>query len=131
MRQVTSLINILEAKATTGTGNAIMVRDFDEIALAVSTASSANLTCKVQISNQDTIPDFSAAASPTNLWDYGEVINMSSGAPVDGATGIVTTGTDICRNYVLNNKNATWICATVTARTAGSINVKVKGFNNI
>lgn len=131
MRQVTSLITVLDAKDETGTGNAILVKDFEECAFIVGTAGSANLTVKIQVSNQDTIPNFGASATVANHWDYGEVINLSDGVDVSGATGVVATGTDIFKNYVLNNKNVTWVCATVTARSAGSVTVKVKGFNNI
>lgn len=57
---------------------------------------------KFQISYQDTAPDFSSAASPTNQWSYVQVKLATTAAAIDGATGISAAGADSTMNYTVN-----------------------------
>lgn len=83
---------ILDAVAAAPTtGKTIFVRDFRDCIVKIGTASSANLTVKCQgyvcsASNPDTIPDFSAAQSVANNWDYVQMVDLQNGNPVDGDT---------------------------------------------
>lgn len=131
MIQDTGLVTIFDAKAATGTATAQAINGLDHIYLQVGTASSGNLTCKFQVSYSTTAPDFSAAQSVSNHWDYVDVIDLEDGASIDGDTGFAVTGTDDFRNFEVNASGARWFCATVTARSAGSVTVKMQGTTTI
>lgn len=127
---------ILDAKAATGIGKVIDVRDLEHITLTVATASSANLTVKFQgaIHSEDegvgAPVDFAAAQSVANMWDYIEVIDLQSGAAIDGDVGLAPAGADDFRVFSLNVAGLSYITAVVTARSAGSVTVKAVGYSN-
>jgi hypothetical protein len=129
MREYTDLNNIFSAKAATGTGTAILVKDFRHILLQFGSASSANLTVKFQGSFSEVMPDFSAAQSVANHWDYIASYDLQSSSLIAGDTGIALTGTDDFRNLMINTDGLVWVCATITARSAGSLTLKVLGMN--
>lgn len=121
------LLNIFSAKGATGTGTAHKMEDYDRIFFKFGSASSANLTVKFQISNSEVCPTFSAAQSVTNHWDYADVIDAQDGASIDGDTGVALTGTDDFRIFELNAGTARWVCATITARSAGTLTLDTYG----
>ncbi len=122
---------IQNAVDTTGTGTTVNVRDYKNLVLQIGTASSANLTLKVQGSVSDEAPVFSSAASVSNHWDYLACYDLNTGLLVDGNTGFVVAGTDKCVNYNVNVDGINWITTTVTARAAGSVTSKVVMYNNL
>jgi len=130
MKRTSQEYTILNAKATTGTGISIFIQDFRNAVLSFGTATSANLTVKFQGSIQDTAPDFSAAQSVSNQWDYIEVVDLQSGAAIDGDTGVAVAGTDDFRIFEANINGLKWLNATVTARSAGSVTIKARLFDN-
>ena len=119
---------ILDAKAAPGVGNSIHVGDSRHIIISVGTASSANLTCKFQGSIAETAPDFSAAQSVANHWDYIEVKDLQDGSAIDGDTGFAPAGTDDFRLFEFNTNGLRYINARVTALAAGNVTVKVVAF---
>lgn len=121
---------LLDAQASAASGKAILVEDFKTCVLSFASASSANLTVKFQGSIQDTCPTFSSAQSPANHWDYVEVIDLQDGAAIDGDTGIALVGTDDNRMVEVNINGLKWLCATVTARSAGNVTVKARVFRD-
>jgi len=123
------LLNIFAAKGATGTGTAHKMEDYDKIFFKYGTATSANCTVKFQISNSEAVPDFSASQSVTNHWDYADVIDAQNGTSIDGDTGVAVAGTDDFRLFELNVGGARWVCATITARSAGSLTLDVYGVN--
>lgn len=122
---------ILSAKAATGIGNTIAVEDFKNAVFSLATdgGGTANLTVKFQGSIQETAPDFSSAQSATNHWDYIEVVDLQDGAAIDGDTGIAKAGADDYRLLEANINGLKWLNAVVTARSAGSVTVKVRVFH--
>jgi len=130
MRNFSQEQPILTAKAETGVGSNILVEDFQHIVLSLDTIDSANLVVKFAGSLSDTEPDFSAAQSTTNRWDYIEVKDLQDGSAVDGDTGITMGGTDDHRILEANINGLKWFTAIVTARSAGSVTVKGKLFND-
>ena len=122
------LLNIFAAKAATGTGTAHKMEDYSRIFFRFGTATSANLTVKFQVSFSDSQPDFSASQSVTNHWDYVDVIDAQSGSSIDGDTGVAVAGTDDFRIFEVNAGGAKWVCATITARSAGSLTLDTYGF---
>lgn len=123
--------SILTAQATTGTGTVINVRDFKNIQLELATSGTATLTVKIQGSLSDVAPDFSASATSTNRWGYIACFNLIDPTTViAGGTGVAATGTDIVENLLVNVDGLTFLCATVTARSAGSVSIDSISFNN-
>lgn len=109
------------AKAATGAGNVINVMDFRNAMISIGTASSANMTIKVQVGLGDTAPDFTAAASATNRWSYADLaLSNGGGAITDGDTGLVWSGTDAVQIAEVNTNGIDWLALNMTARAAGS-----------
>ena len=79
---------------------------------------------------QEELPDFSASQGVNNQWDYVEIVDLEDGAIIDGDTGVVLAGTDDHRHFEANISGARWICATITAYTAGAWTVQVKPFRS-
>jgi len=121
---------VLDAKAGTGIGTPVMVDDFKTMTLSFGTAATSTLTVKFQGSISDTMPDFAAAQSVSNHWDYIDVIDLQDGSSIDGDTGIAVAGGTDFRLFEVNGGGLKWLCAVVTARTGGSATVKVKCFEN-
>jgi len=130
MKNYLSEVAIFSAKATTGTALAYLIKDWQHIMLCLSSQTSANFTIKFQGSFSETAPDFSAAQSATNRWDYIQVKDYQNNAAIDGDTGIAFAGTDDVRLFELNTNGLKYVCATITARSAGSVNLHLSGFNN-
>lgn len=125
-----SFHKILDAKAATGIGTPFQVADFNKFMLAFDSASSANLTVKFQGSLSEDMPDFSSAQAVDNQWDYIDVIDLEDGTPIDGDTGIALSGTDDHRQLQANLDALEWICAVITARSAGSATLECVAYNH-
>jgi len=128
---------ILNAKAATGAGLAILCEDFRHAIFSFATdgGSDAALTVKFQGAISDgategSPPAFGSAASVTNMWDYVEIIDYNTGTAIDGDTGVAVASADDYRLFELNVNGLKYLCATVTARTVGELTVKVRLFND-
>lgn len=121
---------LLNAKAGTGSDltGGIFVGDWRHIIIYIASASSANLTVKFQGSISESAPDFTAAQSVSNVWDYVQIKDLEDASAVDGDTGIAFAGTDDVRMFEVNVNGLQWFNANVTARAAGSVTVKLVGF---
>lgn len=131
---------IMDAKTTTGIGNTIDVGDFRNCVISISTASSAALTVKAQgaigkntnsITTDLLAPDFSAAQSVSNQWSNIQMVDLNDGSPVTGTTGVVLTGTDICKLYEVNINGLDFLNFDVTAISAGAITITIQLSSNI
>lgn len=111
---------ILSAKAATGIGTPMHVSDFDHVMLSLNTTGNATATVKFQVSYQKEMPNFAAAQSPTNQWDYVRVMDLEDGSAIDGDTGIALVADDN-RIFEADVNGANWICGVVTAYTQGQI----------
>lgn len=131
-RLTTPLRTILSDAASASTGVAINVEDFRNVVFQVATdgGGDAALTVKFQGSVSDDAPDFSAAQSDSNHWDYINVKDYEDDATIEGDTGLVISSADDYRNLEANVNGLKWVCATITARTQGELTVKVKAYNN-
>lgn len=122
--------NILTAKAATGIGTVINVADFKNIVLQIGTASSANLTIKIQGSISVTKPTFSSASTVANHWSYISCYDLDTASLVQGSTGFTVAGTDAFATYGVNVDGLEWLSVSVTAYAAGSVTVNAALFNN-
>jgi hypothetical protein len=122
---------VLSAAAATGAGNALAIEDFKNAVFSFATngGGTAALTVKFQGSIQETCPNFGSAQSVTNHWDYIEVVDLQDGAAIDGDTGVAVATADDYRLLEANINGLKWLCATVTARSAGSVTVKARLFH--
>lgn len=132
MQYLTSLQTIFSAQAGTGTGTVINVEDWEKILVEIATADSANLTVKLQGSISDVAPNFSTSVTAANMWDYlsfadSDAIGTNLVELTAGSTGFAVTGTNAFKNVVVTYPGLKWLCATVTARSAGSVTVKARG----
>lgn len=123
-------IAIFSNQATTATGIAPLVENFRHVQMTLSSASSANFTIKFQISNSVVAPDFSAARTTTNRWEYVSVKDLQSSTGIDGDTGVAFAGTDDVRMFEINTNGQRWVCATITAIAAGTVSLHMKPFSN-
>lgn len=123
---------VLSAKGETGAGSFVNVEDFRNAVFSFATdgGGTADLTVKFAGSIQDVAPDFSAAQSVTNHFDYIEVVDLQNGTAIDGDIGISVAGADDYRMFEANVNGLKWICPVVTSYTAGSVTVKVSVFSN-
>jgi len=124
------LQKILDASTSAETGAPKLIQDYDHGVLTIDTENSASGTVKFQISMQQELPDFSAAQGVNNQWDYVEIVDLEDGQIIDGDSGVTLTGTDDHRHFEANISAARWICATITAYTAGDWTVQVKPFRS-
>ena len=121
---------VLNAKAATGIGQLINVKDFRHIIVAIGTANSANLTVKCVGSIEETYPDFTAAQAVGNMYDFLEIVDYQDGSKIAGDTGIAFTGTDDFRLFEINTNGLEWCTLQITAYVAGNITGKVLAFRN-
>jgi len=121
---------LFSSKGSTWSSNAVLVQDYQHVIATLSSSWSANFTIKFQWSTQLEQPNFASAQSPTNAWDYIQVKDYQNNASIDGDTGITFAGTDDVRMVELNTNNLRWIWATITARSAGNINLFIVWSDN-
>ena len=120
----------MDEKATAGVGNPILVKDYRHVIIAIATEDSANMTIKAVGSIEEAIPDFTAAQSVGNMYDFIEMVDYQSGSKISGDTGIVFSGTDDFRILELNTNGLEWMSLRMTARSAGKATVKVLAVSN-
>ena len=121
---------LFTAKGSTATATAYPIQDYMHIMLTLSSSGNANFTVKIQGSMSDTVPDFSAAQSNTNRWDYVQIKDYQSGANIDGDTGVSFAWTDDVRQFEINSNWLKRICATITTYAAGAISLRGQAFSN-
>lgn len=130
MRIFTPARTLLDAKAATGSGVSLDVSDYDHVIIQVSTASSANLTMKVQGSIAEVEPAWGSAQSVANPWDYIQIKDLEDGSSIDGDVGFAPAGTDDFRIFEVNVNALKWLNLIVTARSAGSVTAIARGFSS-
>lgn len=131
MRDKKAPYTCLSAKAANGVGLAIPVSGFGNIGIEIYTANNANLTIKAQGTMKEVAPDFSAAASATNVWSYIQMIDYINDGNINGNTGIVFSGTDGVKHLKMNIDELSFVNFEVSGRTAGNITVLVYACDNV
>lgn len=123
-------IAIFVAKGANGIGTPILVTDAKDVILALNTTGTTTALIKFQISYQKEMPNFAAAQSPTNQWDYVRVVDLEDGAAIAGDTGVTLTAADDNRNFEVDVNAAVWICAIISGWTQGAISLDARPINN-
>lgn len=120
----------LNSVTSAATGTYFGVGDWKTVVMRFHASGTANGTIQFQQSSAPTPPDFSAASSATNSWDYGQVIDLEDGSAIDGDTGIALTADDN-RNLEFNFNNMKWVNAVITTYSAGTWYVAGYGASEI
>lgn len=126
----------LDALGASGQTPAINVSDFREIVFDLAGADTSVLTVNLQgaIGRDNPgqgleAPDFSAASSASNRWQYIESVDYSDGTAIDGPTGIAFTDDDVVLGTA-NVDGLDWIAFEVTAHTTGTVQPTVVCYSN-
>lgn len=117
--------------------------DFRDIIIEITTMGTATTTLKVAgtsgrpdnatnaISPRKDMPNFGSTVNAGNgNYSFLQVINLDTGAAVNGVTGIVVGGTDINNQYEINFNVQTYIAIYPITWTAGAITVVAILANN-
>lgn len=128
IRNVTRLENIMTAKTSTDVGTSLLISDYQNVVISVASSGSASFTIKFQGSIADTCPDFSAAKSVTNPWEYIQVKDYQNDASINGSTGVTFSGDD-CRLFEFNTNGLSWINAVITSYSSGAVTVTCKAYH--
>lgn len=131
MRTITQLQIIGEGKSTTGllaATKGINVSDVRHIIVYIVGDGTAASTVKAKGSIADEKPDFSAAQSRSNKWDYVQMKDLSDGSTVNGSTGVVFAADGI-RQLEINVNGLSWLDFDITAISGGAVSVYYKGFS--
>lgn len=130
MQQRLEPVKLFDSKAATWSTVAFPVSDRQHVFLTKSSSGTSNYTIKVQVSNSYNAPDFSAAASKTNVWSYVQIKELITNTAIDWATGFTEAGADAVRTFEINTNGQRWLGATITAYSAGSIDLILTAKNN-
>ena len=121
---------ILDAKAAAGIGTTISLKGYGKATISVDTEDNATLTIMVAGSIQESVPDFSAAQSPSNQFSYLNLTDLEDKGAKSGDTGIAFSGTDGHLMYNVDFSVLNWICVIVSAYTSGKVTVKIAPAND-
>jgi len=102
---------VMNEVATTTIGAEFLTNDYTTVIFTVANTSASGTT-QFACSDQEDV-DFDTAASPTNRWDYIEVINRENGTAIEGDTGWVTTNNSEVRQFRANIDGAYYCTAFV------------------
>lgn len=106
-------------------GRNIFVGPYESSHISFHTSGSANFVVKFKLSEQEDAPSFKDAASTTNKWTFLQVVDLDSGANIDGSTGITLSGVDSNRTFEANVNNCQWITAEISSWVAGALDLSV------
>ena len=123
----------LTAQAATGASPAFFSGDHRHQTFQVTAPVNTSLTFKFVASNSKEAPDFSAAQSETNVYDFVEVIDLQDHSAIDGDTGVAldnTTAAVNVRRYEVNDNNPRWVGIVVSAYTDGSLSATLDLVND-
>lgn len=91
----------------------------------VHSAAATTATVKFVASFMKDTPDFSAASTTENDWHYVEVIDVVTGTPIDGTTGVSVAAGVLTGAYQLNVDGAYHVGAILSGVTGGSVDISV------
>lgn len=129
MRFATPEQALMTNKAATGIGSEMLVESFQHVILTIAGGNTSVLTVKIKASMSDAKPDFSAAQSETNRWDYVQLKDLQDNSTINGDSGVALAANDV-RQFEVNTNGIRFICPDVSAYTSGRVSVYGKGFEN-
>ena len=121
---------LLNAVAANGVGEADLISDCRHAVIAIDGANSPDLTVKIVGSMSVEKPDFSAAQSPSNQWDYLQAKDLEDGSTIDGDVGLVFAGTADNRQLEINTNLVRWVSVVVSGYAAGNVTARLLASTN-
>lgn len=118
------------AVAVDGASAAVNMESFRNVEFQLALVGYSG-TVKFAASNADTAPNFAAAATAANPWDFVKCINQIDGSSVAGGTGISGTATTSITQLEMNTNGFKWVAAIMSSSSAGSVTLKAKGYSNL
>lgn len=122
-----TVAQLLNAKAETGVSAAIFAQDYRNIVIQLTAAVNSSLTYKFQgalaLAN-GSAPDFGAARTEANPWEYVEAVDLQDGSAIDGDTGVVISNTAVdvnIRLFEININCLDYVSIEITAYTDGAL----------
>jgi hypothetical protein len=126
-------VNITDTGTGTHTyhlkGRVIYVGDWKIAHLSLNFISTPTMTVKVQGAVTQDAPDFNAAQSSTNRWEYIDVTDTQNNTSIDGDTGIACTGTADNRILQVTQSGLRWLTIEMNAFTAGTVDARCRVFD--
>lgn len=130
-RQYTDRTILLD-EASTATASAIgkgNYESFRNVELEVVMTNYTG-TVKIAASNADDCPNFGAAASLSNPWDYVKCVNQIDGSAVNGGSGLAGTATTSVTQLEMNTNGFKWVGVITFSVSGGTVTVRGKGYSN-
>ena len=122
MARNTQPYTLFTAQAANGNSDPIFVKDFRNAIIQWGTAGSFDGVLRVKGAIGETAPDFTAAASQSNQWEYTQIADIQSGDLKAGDTGIVSpSGIDEVRMIEVNTNGLDYIALELSSYVAGSV----------
>jgi len=106
------------------TAKTILARDFRNAIFDVVSATSADQKIQFVASKQEDKPNFDAAVTTTNRWQYVQAIDLNDGSPITGTTGYTFSWVE-SKQFELNLNGEYWIGMKLISGSAGSITSQV------
>lgn len=121
---------LFDGVAADGVSEAQNVENARHLVLALATADSANLTIQFMGSISIEKPDFSAARSTDNQYEYLQVKDLQNGSGINGDDGISFAATDDHRLLEVNTNGIKWIAAKISSHSAGTVYLTLRAFED-
>jgi hypothetical protein len=102
----------------------ILVSDFQHITVNAYYSNTASYTFRFKASDADARPDFTAASTATNPWNYVQVVNDDTGSAVTGSTGVVISANGNGQ-FSVNTNNIKWLCIHIETYVSGTLDCQV------
>jgi hypothetical protein len=118
----------------------IHVTGFRNIVLQLGTSGSTTSTLKIAGSLGKTLtsatgargifPNFGATVAPSNPYGFLQAIDLDTAAAVNGATGLVASGTDVNKLYEVNINGMIFLTVFPISWSQGAITLKALCLTN-
>jgi hypothetical protein len=112
----------LTATSTSQNVSAIPLKGKQNLTIAV-VGTNATATVKFVGSINATEPDPISANSATNQWGYIDVVDLTGGTSLVGATGLSLESGTTTKMYKLTNVNLSYLIPIITSYTTGTVKV--------
>ena len=129
-RESKPLHSCLDAVAANGVGTEINVSQYRNIVVALSFPAASTAKAQAQGSILKTAPDFSAAQTAANHWDYLQMKDLEDGSSIAGDDGVSVTADADVRLFEINTNLMEWVNFEVSGYTGGSVTAQILTANN-
>lgn len=113
-----------------GVSTPFRVGGWRNVTVTIATANSANLTLKCQGNGTWDAPNFGAARTIANTWDYIGLYDYNNARIVVGDDGIAFAGADDVRVFSVNIDGIEWLSFEISNYVAGNVYVTARFYTN-